>query len=62
MPYQFVGKQLDVRLSETTVRLYHQHELLATHPRLKHPGQHSTLDEHLPPERIAQAHAEKADG
>jgi hypothetical protein len=53
VPYRFVGKQLDVRLSETTVRLYHQHELLATHPRLKHPGQRSTLDEHLPPEHIA---------
>ena len=52
-PYTLVGKQLDVRLSETTVRLYHQHTLFATHPRLKHPGQRSTLDEHLPPEHVA---------
>ncbi len=52
-PYTLVSKSLDVRLSETTVRLYHQHALVATHPRLKHPGQRSTIDEHLPPEHIA---------
>lgn len=52
-PYTLVGKTLDVRLSETTVRLYHQHKLFATHPRLQHPGQRSTVDEHLPPEHIA---------
>ena len=52
-PYTLVGKPLDVRLSETTVRLYHQHTLVATHPRLTHPGQRSTVDEHLPPEHIA---------
>lgn len=52
-PYTLVGKELDVRLSEGTVRLYHQHTLFATHPRLTHPGERSTLDEHLPPEHIA---------
>jgi len=35
-PYTLVSKELDVRLSETTVRLYHQHTLFATHPRLAH--------------------------
>ena len=35
------------------VRVYHRHELVATHPRLTHPGQRSTLDEHLPPEHVA---------
>ena len=53
VPYTFVGKSVDVRLSETTVRIYHQHELCATHPRQKHPGYRSTVDEHLPPEHIA---------
>jgi hypothetical protein len=48
-----VSKTLDIRLSETTVRLYHQHKLVAVHPRLSHPGQRSTLDERLPPEHIA---------
>jgi transposase len=52
-PYKLVGKELDVRLSETTVRLYYEHELFATHPRLQHPGQRSTIEEHLPPEHVA---------
>jgi transposase len=52
-PYKLVSKSLDVRLSETSVRVYHKHELVAVHPRLSRPGERSTLDEHLPPEHIA---------
>jgi transposase len=52
-PYKLVSQSLDVRLSEGTVRLYHQHALVATHPRLSKPGERSTVDEHLPPEHIA---------
>ena len=52
-PYKLVSQSLDVRLSETSVRVYHQHELVAVHPRLTLPGDRSTLDEHLPPEHIA---------
>ena len=51
--YKLVGQTLDVRLSESSVRVYHQHTLVATHPRLTLAGQRSTLDEHLPPEHIA---------
>lgn len=51
--YKLVGQSLDVKLTESSVRVYHQHTLVATHPRLTHPGQRSTLDEHLPPEHIA---------
>jgi transposase len=52
-PYRLVGQSLDVRQSETTVRLYHQYQLVATHPRLKHAGQRSTVEDHLPPEHLA---------
>jgi len=52
-PYKLVTQTLDVRLSESTVRLYHQHALVATHPRLTKPGERSTLDDHLPPEHVA---------
>jgi len=52
-PWRLVGQTLDVRLSETTVRVYHQHELKAIHPRLTHPGQRHTVDEHLPPQHVA---------
>ena len=52
-PWRLVSESLDVRISETTVRVYHQHELKAIHPRLTRPGQRHTLDEHLPPEHVA---------
>ena len=52
-PWRLVGQSLDVRISETTVRLYHNHELKALHPRLTRPGQRHTVDDHLPPEHVA---------
>jgi len=52
-PWRRVGQTLDVRASESTVRLYHNHELVAVHPRATGPGQRMTIDAHLPPEYIA---------
>ncbi len=52
-PYQWVRQLLWLRASETTVRLYHDHELVAIHPRLFKPGSKSTLNEHLPPNALA---------
>ena len=52
-PWQLVGKTLDVRVSESTVRIYHEHEQKAIHPRGAGPGARRTLDEHLPPDAVA---------
>jgi len=52
-PWRLVGQTLDVRLSESTVRIYQQHELKAIHPRLTLAGQRHTIDEHLPPQHVA---------
>lgn len=52
-PWRLVGQTLDVRLSETTVRIYQQHELKAIHPRLTLAGQRHSVDEHLPPQHVA---------
>lgn len=52
-PWRLVGQTLDVRLSETTVRIYQQHELKAIHPRLMLAGQRHSIDEHLPPQHVA---------
>ena len=52
-PWRRVGQTLDVRATETTVRLYHHHELIAVHTRASKPGQRMTIDAHLPPEYIA---------
>jgi hypothetical protein len=48
-----VRQTLWLRATETTVQLYYEHELVATHPRLGRDGMRSTTDEHLPPEAIA---------
>jgi len=36
-----------------TVRIFHEHQLVAMHPRPLRPGQRSTLDDHLPPDALA---------
>ena len=53
VPYELVSQSLWLRLCETTVRCFRDHELVAVHPRLHRPGQRSTVDEHLPPEAVA---------
>ena len=50
--FPLVRQRLWLRATETTVRLFRDHELVATHPRQFRPGGPSTIDEHLPPEAI----------
>jgi transposase len=52
-PYKLARQELWLRASETTVRIYHEHTLIALHPRLFKPGLKSTLEEHLPPNALA---------
>ena len=52
-PFKLVRQQLWLRATATTVSLFKDHELIVTHPRLKYPGQRSTVDEHMPPEALA---------
>lgn len=52
-PYKLARQELWLRASETTVRIYHEHILIALHPRLFKPGSKNTLEEHLPPNALA---------
>jgi transposase len=52
-PFRLVRQQLWLKATSTTVALYQDLKLVATHPRLKRPGQRSTVDEHMPPEALA---------
>lgn len=52
-PYKLSRKTLWLSASETTVRLYQEHELVAVHPRLFIPGSRNSIDEHLPPNALA---------
>ena len=53
VPYTLVHQSLWLRATDTSVRIYQAHELKAIHPRLRHTGARSTLDEHLPPNALA---------
>ena len=52
-PYRYARQELWLRATETTVRLYLDHQLIALHPRLWNPGTKNTLDEHIPPNALA---------
>ena len=52
-PYRLVRQTLWLRATETTVQLFYDHALVATHPRQFRAGARATVDEHLPPEAVA---------
>jgi transposase len=52
-PYPLVHRQLWLKATEKTVKIFRDLELVAIHPRLRRPGQRSTIAEHLPPDAIA---------
>ena len=48
VPYQLVGKQLDIRLSATTIEVLHQNRRVATHIRSYAEGSFTTDPTHRP--------------
>jgi len=53
VPYRLVGQTLWLRAADTSVRIFHEHALVATHPRLHTPGKRSSIRDHLPPNALA---------
>ena len=47
VPHQYVGQQLELHAGDTLLQVYHQQQLVASHPRKTIPGM-STLPEHMP--------------
>lgn len=56
VPHQLIHQTLDVRLTETTVELFHRGKRVAAHARNSQPGLFTTLNEHRPKAR--QKHLE----
>jgi transposase len=52
-PWKLTGQTLWLRAGETSVQIYHDFELVASHLRLTKPGTRHTLNEHLPPNALA---------
>lgn len=52
-PYQLVHRELWLKATDSTVKLYHNLELVAVHPRLTKAGARATVRDHYPPEAVA---------
>ncbi len=53
-PFRLIGQSLILKATAHSVELYHDHTLVAVHPRASRPGTRSTQMGHYPPEK-AQA-------
>jgi len=56
VPHALVGEKLDVRLSPTTVEVFHRGMRVASHARSYRRGHHTTVAEHMP--AAHRAHSE----
>lgn len=49
VPYGYIKKKVDVRVTDTTIEIFYNHDRIASHRRLKgRPGQYSTITGHMP--------------
>ena len=48
VPYRLVRETVEVRVSATTIEVFHKGQRVAAHPRSRVPHQHTTLREHMP--------------
>ena len=49
VPYQYIRNKVDVRITETTIEIFYNHNRIASHRRLYgRPGMYSTVIEHMP--------------
>jgi transposase len=53
VPFRWLGQSLWLKANPTMVQLFHEHVLVATHPRLFCAGARSTVEDHLPPNALA---------
>ena len=53
VPYWFVRREVNVKISEQFVEVFYDHQRIAAHPRSAACYRHSTLPDHMPPEHWA---------
>lgn len=56
-PHRLIGQRLWVRGADTSVQIFHEHLLVASHSRASRRGQRLTHPDHLPPAKIARPHS-----
>ena len=54
VPYEFIKRKVDVRVTDTIIEIFYNHNRIASHPRLYgRKGQYSTVTEHMPADHQA---------
>jgi len=53
VPYSLVTQDVQVKVSEQLVEIFHQHQRIACHERSRNRYRHTTVAEHMPPEHLA---------
>lgn len=48
VPFEYVGKEVDIELSRNLLKVYYEGRQIALHPRLKRKGKFSTEESHYP--------------
>jgi transposase len=48
VPYTLIHKEVYVRATQSIVEVFHNNRRVASHRRVKSPGRHTTLSEHMP--------------
>jgi transposase len=48
VPYTLIHEEIDIRATRSTVEIFFKNKRVASHPRVKSPGRHTTLAEHMP--------------
>lgn len=51
-PHRFIGAHLWIRAAESTITIFHEHAVVAVHPRAAGPGERRTVVDHLPPTKV----------
>ena len=52
-PYKLIRQKLWLKITENIIKIFHNFEMVAIHPRAHYPGTKETVLEHLPPEAVA---------
>ena len=54
VPYEFIKRKVDVRVTDTVIEIFYNHNRIASHRRLYgRKGQYSTITEHMPADHQA---------
>lgn len=52
VPFEYLGEEVEVRSTQSTIEILHHHQRIASHRRLWGKTNYSTIKEHMPPDKI----------